>query len=70
MTAGTPSLNRPLPDRSEAEARIERALRVARDGAKQMDRRYEPDIYNGMSLGRKALKEIISILDGKPTNGG
>ena len=27
-TAGTPALNKPLPDHSEAEARIEAALRV------------------------------------------
>lgn len=67
MTAGTPSLNRPL-DRSEAEARVERALKVARETMSGDTWNRDPS-YRAHLL-KTALDEIISILDGKPINGG
>lgn len=67
MTAGTPSLNRPL-DRSEAEARIERALKVALE---ERSRAYNAaEDMDGAAISYDALTKIIDILDGKPTNGG
>jgi hypothetical protein len=60
-TAGTPSLNRPLPDRTEAEARIEMALKVAREGLADSVDSYT---YTGAVLAaRQSLRDIIRILE-------
>lgn len=67
MTAGTPSLNRPLPDRSEAEARIERALKVARIALEMADAIHDGFPADKLTFALGGLEEVISILDGKST---
>lgn len=53
-TAGTPSLNRPLPDRTEAEARIEMALQTLKH--------LQLIVGANSNLGR-SLNRTISILE-------
>lgn len=61
MTPGTPSLHQHVP-RTEAEARNDRALRIARDGLQRSIDAMSH--FEGKAVARDALRDIIRILSG------